>query len=292
MAAYHTAVAGNDVIEGFATTSPVTTTDVYLDQAGNQTTVITPPPTATQAALQFEDGIRQPHVNEFIAGYRKQLPGQISVDVSARRRSFKDLFGLVDINGIYPSGPNQPFGGFGLVDPNRGILYQERNVTWSTPVATAVELVVAKNMSNNLQMMVSYNRQWQHLEGTWNPTDPARFIQPDAFPNNRLLPATTGNTDSNSLDGGAGMIPAFAGWRPYAFRLAGQYLLPRGLMVSGSYTVQSGDWNAPIVTRVDDCRPGVRTRAVHAPEWYDPGEPARHDDPLRESRSWRRVPAQ
>jgi len=251
----HTAVAGNDVIEGFATTSPVTTTDVYLDKAGNQTTVVTPPPTAPQAALQFEKGIRQPHVNEFIAGYRKQLPGQISMDISARRRSFTDLFGLVDINGIYPSGPNQPFGGFGLVDPNRGILYQERNNTWSTPVATAVELVVAKNMSHNLQMMLSYNRQWQHLEGTWNPTDPARFIQPDAFPNNRLLPATTGNTDSNSLDGGAGMIPAFAGWRPYAFRVAGQYLLPRSLMLSGSYTAQSGDWNAPIVTRIAAAEP-------------------------------------
>ena len=29
------------------------------------------------------------------------------------------MYAQVDINGIYPSGPNQPFGGFGLVDPNR-----------------------------------------------------------------------------------------------------------------------------------------------------------------------------
>jgi hypothetical protein len=261
----HNAVAGNDVVEGFATTSPVTTRDVYMDKAGNQTTVITPPPTAPLAALQFQKDLRQPRVNEFIAGYRKQLPGQISVDVSGRRRYYKDLFGLVDINGIYPSGPYQPFGGFGLVDPNRGILYQERNATWSWPVVTAMEVVVAKNMSHNLQMMFSYSRQWQHLEGTWNPTDPARFIQPDAFPNNRQLPATTGNSDTNTLDGGAGGIPAFAGWRPYHLRVAGQYLAPWGLTFAGSYSIQAGDYTAPIVTRIAAADPRFGPARVTLP---------------------------
>jgi hypothetical protein len=246
----HNAMAGNDVVESFATTSPVITRDVYIDRNGIQTTVITPPPTAPLAALQFDKNLHQPHVDEFIVGYRKQFPGQLSLDVSGRRRYYKELFGLVDINGIYPNGPNQPFGGFGLVDPNRGILYQERNNTWSWPVATAIEAVAAKNMSHHIQAMVSFNRQWQHLEGTWNPTDPARFIQPDAFPNDHQLPATTGNTDTNSLDGGASTIPAFAGWRPYAFRAAGQYLAPWGLTVAGSYEVSAGDYTAPIVTRI------------------------------------------
>jgi carboxypeptidase family protein len=246
----HNAMAGNDVVESFATTSPVTTRDVYVDRNGVQTTVITPPPTAPLAALQFDKNLHQPHVDEFIVGFRKQFRGQLSLDVSGRRRYYKELFGLVDINGMYPSGPNRPFGGFGLVDPNRGILYQERNNTWSWPVATAIEAVAAKNMSHNVQAMVSFNRQWQHLEGTWNPTDPARFIQPDAFPNNHQLPATTGNTDTNSLDGGASTIPAFAGWRPYALRAAGQYLAPWGLTLAGSYEVSAGDYTAPIVDRI------------------------------------------
>jgi hypothetical protein len=43
-------------------------------------------------------------------------------------------------------------------------------------------------MSNNFQAMVGINRQWQHISGTWNPTDPARFIQPDAFPSDKLIP--------------------------------------------------------------------------------------------------------
>ena len=66
-----------------------------------------------------------------------------------------------------------------MVDPNRGIIYQERNDNWSQDVVTAVEVVAAKNMSHNLQAMLSLSRQWQHLDGTWNPTDPAGFIQPN-----------------------------------------------------------------------------------------------------------------
>ena len=41
-------------------------------------------------------------------------------------------------------------------------------------MAGALELTVAKNLSNNFQVMVGINRQWQQFGGTWNPTDPAR----------------------------------------------------------------------------------------------------------------------
>ena len=246
---------GADVVESFATTSRATTTDVYIDKNGNQTTVITPPPTAALSALQFAKNLHQPYVDEFIVGFLKQFPGQLSLDVSGRRRYYKDQYGLVDINGIYPSAPYQPFGGFGLVDPNRGIIYQERNDTWSQDVVTALEVVVAKNMSHNLQAMVSYSQQWQHLDGTWNPTDPARFIQPDAFATNRQLPATAGNSDTNTLDGGVGSTPAFAGFRPYAVRAVGQYLAPWGITLAGSYEVSAGDYTAPIVTKLSAADP-------------------------------------
>jgi hypothetical protein len=109
----HEMMAGGDVVESFATTSPVTFRDVYIDQNSVETTVITPPPTAALSALQFDKNLHQPYVDEFIVGYRKQFPGQLSLDVSGRRRYYKHQYGLVDINGIYPSGPYQSFGGFG-----------------------------------------------------------------------------------------------------------------------------------------------------------------------------------
>jgi hypothetical protein len=243
----HDMVAGSDPVTSFASTTPVTTRDVYIDKAGVQTTVITPPPTAALAALQIDGGLHQPYVDEFIVGVRRQLPYQISLDVSGRRREFKDMYGLVDINGIYPSDPFQPFGGFGLVDATRGILFQQRNNTWSSEVVNALEVVVAKNLSHDFQAMLSVSRQWQHLDGTWNPTDPARFIQPDAFPNDRVLPASSGNSDTNTLDGGSS---TFSAWRPYSVRFVAQYQAPLGISLAGSYQVSAGDYSAPIFTRL------------------------------------------
>ena len=267
---YSDMMNGADVVESFATTSLATTRDVYIDKTGVQTTVVTPPPTAALSALQFDKNLHQPYVEEFIVGFLKQFPGQLTLDVAGRRRYYKDQYGLVEINGIYPSGPFQPFGGFGLVDPNRGIIYQERNDNWSQDVVTAVEVVVAKNMSHNLQAMLSLSRQWQHLDGTWNPTDPARFIQPDAFATNRQLPATAGNSDTNTLDGGAGSTPAFAGFRPYAVR---GWPAPahRGIILSGSYEVSAGDNTAPIVTKLSTPDPRFGPALVTLP--MEPKQP-------------------
>ena len=53
----------------------------------------------------------------------------------------------MDINGIYPSGPNQPFGGFGKSDPNQGMIMQQTNASWTDVVVTDFEMVLAKNLS-------------------------------------------------------------------------------------------------------------------------------------------------
>ena len=54
-------------------------------------------------------------------------------------------------------------------------------------------------MSHGFQFMAGINRQWQHMSGDWNPTDPARFIQPSAFANDKLLYMPRGNNEDNSL---------------------------------------------------------------------------------------------
>jgi len=213
-----------------------------------ETEILTPAATPLLSTLEFPSSLHQPFVDEFVVGFRRQFPGQISVDVSATRRYYRDVYAIVDINGIYPDGPNQPFGGFGKVDPNRGLVYQQRNNTWNTAVLTDLEAVVAKNLSHNVQLLVSLNRQWAHESGSFNPTDPARFIQPDAFPNNRMLYVTSGNTDQNNLDGRG--ASATASWRPYSARVATQYFAPWGIKLAGSYVIQAGDYSGQTVTRI------------------------------------------
>src|SRR5262249_52678231 len=171
------------------------------DAAGDgifELTNVPPAGTPQLSALAFDPTIHQPYVDEFVVGFARQFKAQTSLDLSVTRRAFKDGYGSVDINGIYPSGPNQPFGGFGRVDPNRGVVNQETNASWTNVIVTDFEAVLAKNMSHNFQAILTATRQLQHLDGTWNPTDPARFIQPDAYPNDRDLSRHLfGNGDSN-----------------------------------------------------------------------------------------------
>jgi hypothetical protein len=113
-------------------------------------------------------------------------------------------------------------------------------------VVTNLEAIFAKNMSHNFQVMATATRQWQHLDGTWNPTDPARFIQPDAFPNNRDLSRHLfGNGDDNSLDGGG--AESGVAYRPYSVRIAGQYLAPWDVKLAASYVIQAGGYLGPVV---------------------------------------------
>lgn len=252
----HEQVNGRDRITTFgsSTNALVETRDLY-DANGDgvfETVIITPPITQTVAAQQFDPNLHQPWVDEFIVGYRRQFRGQISVDLSGVRRYYKDNFALVDINGIYPDGPYQPFVGFGRIDANRGIVQRQTNRTWATIVFTAIELVVAKNMSHNFQVMGSFTRQWGHMDGTWNPTDPARFIQPDAFPNNGYLGQARGNEDQNTL---TSSTATGAGWRPYSVRVGGTWLAPWQLIVSGSYIINAGDYSGPILTRLSAADP-------------------------------------
>jgi hypothetical protein len=245
----HEQVNGRDPITTFGPTSVRTRRDLY-DANGDgifETEVLTPAATAALNALAFDPDLHQPYVDEWSVGFAKQLPGQMSVDFSATQRRFKDAYGEIDINGIYPSGPNQPFGGFGLVDPTQGRVMQQTNATWSHVKITSFEAIVAKNLKNNFQLMTSVTRQFQNLEGTWNPTDPARFIQPNAFPNNRDLSSHLfGNGDDNSLDGGG--RESGVAYRPYSVRMAGQYFAPWDVKIAASYVIQAGGYVGPVVS--------------------------------------------
>ena len=250
----HEQMMGRDAVTIFGAGGTALQRDTFdVDGDGTfETERITAARNASLAPYEFDANVHQPHVDEFIFGVRKQFPGQWSADVAFMKRSYKEMYALLEINGNWPSGPNQPFGGFGRVDPNRGLVYQQTNNTWSTLEWKAIEATIAKNMSNNFQVLVGINRQWQHFGGTWNPTDPARFIQPDTFPSNRLLYMPRGNNEENSLPIATGTTVHTYGptWQDYSMRFGGTYRAPWGVNLSASYTILAGPWSGPVVDRL------------------------------------------
>ena len=250
----HEQMMGRDAVTIFGAGGAAAQRDTF-DVDGNgtfETERLTPARNASLAPYEFDPNVHQPHVDEFILGFRKQFAGQWSADVAFMKRSYQEMYALLEINGVWPSGPDQPFGGFGRVDPNRGLVYQQTNNTWSTLEWKAIEATLAKNMSNNFQLLFSFNRQWQHFGGTWNPTDPARFIQPETFPSNRLLYMPRGNNEENSLPIATGTTVHTYGptWQDYSMRFGGTYRAKWGVNLSASYTILAGPWSGPVVDRL------------------------------------------
>jgi hypothetical protein len=247
----HEQVMGRDAVTLFGATGRATQRDEYdLDGSGQfGTPQVQQARTATLAASEFDPKLHQPFVDEFILGFRKQFPWQLSLDLAGIKRTYKDNYAVIDINGIYPDGPGKPFGGWGRVDPTRGYVYQQTNNHWSRLEYSAIEVTIAKNFSQHFQLIGGVNRQWQHFGGTWNPTDPARFVEPDAFPSHRLLYMPRGNNEDNSLPLGTGSTVHTYGptWQKYSVRLGATWQAPRGFMLAGSFTMVAGPWSGPVV---------------------------------------------
>src|SRR5690606_22478526 len=110
--------------------------------------------------------------------------------------------------------------------------------------------------TSRLQALASYARQWRHLDGTWQPHDPASFIQPDGFPNDRAIGSATGSTaspgEANSLNGYS-MTQAETGssqWQDHVVRLGAAWTGPWSLLLATNYTFQSGSWSGPILSDI------------------------------------------
>jgi hypothetical protein len=257
----HEQVMGRDAITLFGANEAAGQRDEYDFNSDGvfETSTTVPARSASIADYEFAERLHQPYVDEFIIGFRRQFAGQLSVDIAGINRVYNDMWARVDINGIYPSGPNQPFGGFGRIDPARGIIFQQQNNSWNTLDYRAIEVTVAKNLSKGFQALASVNRQWQSFGGTWNPTDPARFIQPNAFPSDKLIYMPRGNNEENSLPLATGTTVHTYGptWQKYSMRFGGTYQAPWRLTLSGSYTILAGPWSGPIVEQLSATDPRV-----------------------------------
>ena len=85
----------------------------------------------------------------------------------------------------------------GLVDPSQNSITLSTNNHWNWYEYNGLEFTATKQ-TQLLNIITTYTRAWRHIEGDWQPNDPAAIIQPDAFPNNGGV-GTVRGSGSNSL---------------------------------------------------------------------------------------------
>jgi hypothetical protein len=251
-------MGGRDAVASFGTPPGSSSLTIY-DLNGDGIFDREDPTPAIPLAVEnqrFDPNFHQPFIDEYVVGYQRQFPLDMSLDVSFTAKAYRDQYAQVEINGFWPDAPFQPFGGFGRVDPNSGQIFRLTNMSWSSAKYRGVMITMAKNMSHGFQAMASLQKQWQHQDGTWNPTDPARFIQPDAFANDKTIWRQQDPVDHNSLATGNSLRNTPT-WTPGSFRLAGTWNAPKGVVVSGSYTAVGGPWTGPILTQLPANHPDV-----------------------------------
>lgn len=226
--------------------------DLYdLDLDGTFETVFLIPPTSAAIANRTNDpNLHQPSVWEWGTGFSRQLAGAMTANVDFVHRRYADRPTLVEINGRYNG---SVFAGYANEAFNE--VYKATNNIWNTPVYSSLDVSLTKRTAR-AQVLASYVRQWRHIDGTWQPNDPASFIQPQAFANDAGIGSSTGTasapSDANSLSGSqmTQNVTASAQWQDHVARVGATYTAPWAVLLATSYTFQSGAWSGPIVTRI------------------------------------------
>jgi hypothetical protein len=214
------------------------------DLNGSFETVL-PQPAASRVSSdrQIDPDRHQAYINEWLVGYQKQLPGQMAVDVSWVNRGYMDRPANVEVNGIYDGGVFS-----GVRDISQNLVQLVTNNEWNWFVYNGFELTVSKR-TKSLSLLGSYGRNFQHIAGDWQPNDPASFIQPTFFDNDRGLGTIRGDTaGQNSLSGTDGTRSP--SWQKHVLRIGGSYIGPWQVTLGASYSLQSGPYTGPVVTRI------------------------------------------
>jgi hypothetical protein len=249
---------------GIVTLQRDDTYDLNLDGTF-ETQLTTPGSTVVSLARAIDPDLHQPHVDEWSLGYQRQLPREIGLDVSIIRRAFTDRLGAVETNRLYEE---SVFSGYR--DTTQTDIYQLTNNRWNRPVYLGLSFAVTRQ-TKRLQTILTYLRQWRHLEGTWQPGDPAAFIQPGTFPNERGIGSTVGNltntNDANSLSGTTMALSTTGSpWADHVFRTSAAYAGPWASQFSVSYVLQTGSWSGPIITRVSASDPQFGPPLIRLPD--------------------------
>jgi hypothetical protein len=226
---------------GSAGSSVAASKDVYdLNLDGSWSAAFrTPASTSISTNKTIDPKRHQGYVEEWVAGYRTQLPGAVTFDASYINRAYKDRPAQVDTNQIY-NGKVWA----GLVDPSQNNIYLITNNKWNWFVYRGIEFTATKQTSQ-LQLITTYTLAYDHIDGTWQPNDPAAILQPDAFANNAGIGTVRGNT-TNSL----GADTRNRMWQHHQWRTGVTWAAPWKLRISNTFTMQSGTPSGPITTNL------------------------------------------
>jgi hypothetical protein len=227
-----------------------------------ETVFVTPGRTAISTDRIISDDYHQPYILEWTAGYQRQLPGRVAVEANVMRRAYRDYPVAIDTNAVYDG---SVFVGYANPAFNQIVLVTPNDFYW--PVYSGFDLQVSKQ-SARLLVLASYQRQWRHMEGAWAPNDPASFIQPGAFANDKGIGSTGSipsvlTTGVNSLSGTA--YTGYQGWRDHVVRAAASAELRWQIRLASVYTFQSGVWSGPIVRRLTAGDPSFGPATVTLP---------------------------
>ena len=235
--------------------------DLDLDGAF-ETVFVTPPSSGAIVNRSIDPDLHQPFVQEWGTGYSRQLPRGLTAHVDVAHRRFVDRPTMVEVNGRYNG---QVFAGY--LNEALNDIFVSTNNEWNTPVYSSLELSLSQRTAR-IQTLASYVRQWRHIDGTWQPNDPASFIQPGAFANDAGIGSTTGTaaatSDVNSLSGThmTQSANAAAQWQDHVTRASAAVDGPWRLLLSANYTFQSGTWSGPIVSLLPSSDPAFGPATV------------------------------
>ena len=224
---------GRHGVSSFGGADAAAIRDTYdLDSNGSFETVFDAPArTRRSRACSSIRGMSQPIIDEFILGYRRQFPGQVE-----RRRGGHQPQGPQHVRAdgyqrpIYPDGPNQPFGGFGLVDPNQGIVYRLTNSDWN---AMHYQRAADDGRQEPVAQLPVDGRDPSAVAARQRArgTRPIRRASssPMRFPTTGCCGGRATRNDHNSYPGNT-TAPM---WNPFSYRFNGTWHAPYGIVVGG-----------------------------------------------------------
>ncbi len=226
---------------GTAGTSRAGITDSYaLKLDGNFNAVFTTPAsTSVSRNRKIDPDRHQGYVDEWTVGYQTQLPESTTLDASFINRQYKDRPALVDVNGIYEGNVFK-----GYKDPSQNDIDLVTNNHWNWFVYDGIEFTATKQ-ARHFHLLATYTLAHQHIAGTWQPNDPASFIQPGAFANNAGIGSVRGN---NTTSFGADTRERM--WETHMLRTGAYYDAPFKIKLATQFTAQSGTPSGPVTTNL------------------------------------------